>query len=168
MSKDNVNRFASFSQFWDFFSSQDQSPYGKEVREFFNSLSSQVLNCPISFWEVKLANSNGCRPQAVGYQQKWLRWSNTCNKYYCLCFRALENISLIWRRHHCHRRAAAIFYLCSALMAIEQWGFLSLPHLLWHGTSVFMVSSEGIGTVTTCFNNLDLSRPRLKPQSPAH
>ena len=26
--------------------------------------------------------------------------------------------------------------LCSALMAIEQWRFFTVPHLLWHGTSV--------------------------------
>ena len=29
------------------------------------------------------------------------------------------------------------FWLCSALMAIEQWGFFSVPHLLWHGASVY-------------------------------
>ena len=27
--------------------------------------------------------------------------------------------------------------LCSALMAIEQWEFFSVPRLLWHGTSVY-------------------------------
>ena len=48
----------------------------------------------------------------------------------------LENFSLIWRRHHCRRRAAN-FDLCSALMTIEQWGFFSVPHLLWHGASVY-------------------------------
>ena len=32
---------------------------------------------------------------------------------------------------------AANFDLCSALMAIEQWGFFSMPHLLWHGASVY-------------------------------
>ena len=32
---------------------------------------------------------------------------------------------------------AANFDLCSALMAIEQWGFSSMPHLLWYGTSVY-------------------------------
>ena len=42
----------------------------------------------------------------------------------------------IWRRHH-YRWRAANFDLCSALMAIEQWGFLSVPHLLWYGTSVY-------------------------------
>ena len=61
------------------------------------------------------------------------------------------------------------FDLCSVLMAIEQWGFYSVPHLLWHGASVYMVISEdpwhsyllprlSSGAVTTCFNDLGLSR----------
>ena len=29
------------------------------------------------------------------------------------------------------------FDLCPALMAIEQWGFYSVPHLLWHGAFVY-------------------------------
>jgi hypothetical protein len=33
--------------------------------------------------------------------------------------------------------------LCSALRALEQAGILIFPHLLWHGSSVFQVSSEG-------------------------
>jgi hypothetical protein len=33
--------------------------------------------------------------------------------------------------------------LCSALRAFEQGGIFVVPHLLWHGTSVFPVSSEG-------------------------
>jgi hypothetical protein len=33
--------------------------------------------------------------------------------------------------------------LCSALWAFEQGGIFIVPHLLWHGTSVFPVSSEG-------------------------
>jgi hypothetical protein len=33
--------------------------------------------------------------------------------------------------------------LCSALRAFEQGGISIVPHLLWHGTSVFPVSSEG-------------------------
>ena len=44
--------------------------------------------------------------------------------------------SLIWRRHH-YRWRAPNFDLCSALMAIEQWGFFGVPHLLWHGASVY-------------------------------
>jgi hypothetical protein len=33
--------------------------------------------------------------------------------------------------------------LCSALRAFEQGGIFIVPHLLWHGTSVFPVSSKG-------------------------
>ena len=53
-------------------------------------------------------------------------------------FIPLESFSLIGRRHHCRRRAAN-FFLCSALMAIEQQrGFISVPHLLRHGVSFVM------------------------------
>jgi hypothetical protein len=33
--------------------------------------------------------------------------------------------------------------LCSALRAFEQWGIFIVLHLLWHGASIFPVSSEG-------------------------
>jgi hypothetical protein len=33
--------------------------------------------------------------------------------------------------------------LCSALNAFEQGGIFIVSHLLWHGASVFLVSSEG-------------------------
>ena len=32
--------------------------------------------------------------------------------------------------------------ICTALITIEQWGFFSVPHLLWHETSVYTVISE--------------------------
>jgi hypothetical protein len=38
--------------------------------------------------------------------------------------------------------------LCSALRAFEQGGIFIVPHLLWHGASVFPVSSEQ-STLTT-------------------
>ena len=59
----------------------------------------------------------------------------------------LENFSLILRRHH-YRWRAANFDLCSALMAIEQWGFFSVPHLLWHGASVYNGHLWGSVTLT--------------------
>ena len=40
-------------------------------------------------------------------------------------FVPLENSSHIWR---CHLWRAANFDLCSAFMAIQQWGFFSKPH----------------------------------------
>ena len=52
-------------------------------------------------------------------------------------------------------------------MAIEQWGFFSMPHILWHGTSVnnghlrghsHLLQSVLHETAFTWFNDLDLSR----------
>ena len=59
----------------------------------------------------------------------------------------LENFSLIWRRHHCRWRAAS-FDLCSALMAIEQWGFFNVPHLLRHGLTVYCGHLRGLKLIT--------------------
>ena len=87
-----------------------------------------------------------------------------------VCLVPLENFSLIWRRHH-YRWRAAHFDPCSALMTIEQWGFLSVTHLLWHGASVYNGHLRGSthdthtyrralrsGAVTTCFYDFGLSR----------
>ena len=92
--------------------------------------------------------------------------------FVCLKFIVrLGNFSLTWRRDHPRRRAAN-FDLCSALMAMEQWGFFSVSHLLWHGASVYnghlrgpvrltSIAERYSGAVTTCFYrfyDLDLSR----------
>ena len=83
--------------------------------------------------------------------------------FVCLWFFfPLENFSLIWRLHHCQWRAAN-FDQCSVLMANEQWGFFSMPHLLWHGTSPRTSDTHtycwafSSGAVTTCFYDLGLS-----------
>ena len=48
--------------------------------------------------------------------------------FVCLWFYVpLKDFSLIWRRHH-YRWMASNFDLCSGLMAIEQWGFINVPH----------------------------------------
>ena len=91
--------------------------------------------------------------------------------FVCLGFIVpLENVLLIRRRHY-YRWRAANFDLCSALVAIEQWGFFTaLPYLLWHGawscprtrdTHTYWRAFSS-GAVTTCFNNLGLSRLGLK------
>ena len=79
--------------------------------------------------------------------------------FVCLgVFVPLKNFPPIWTCHNCWWRVAN-FYLCSALIA-EQWGIFSLPHLLWHRTSVYvsenprhshLLLSVWCGTVTTCF-----------------
>ena len=56
--------------------------------------------------------------------------------FVCLFIIQLKNFSLIWRRHHYQWRAAN-FDLCSAHMAIKQWGFFSVPHLLWNIMTIF-------------------------------
>ena len=62
-------------------------------------------------------------------------------------FVPLEIFKLIWRRLHC-RWKAANFDLCSALMAIKQWGHFSVPQLLWHETSVYNGHLRGPITLT--------------------
>ena len=60
----------------------------------------------------------------------------------------LKKFSLIWRRHQ-FRWRTAYFDLYLALTAIEQWGFFSVPHLLWHGTSVYNGHLREPVTLTT-------------------
>ena len=62
-------------------------------------------------------------------------------------FSSLENFLLVWRRHHCRWRASN-FDWSSALMAIEQWGFFSVSHLLWHGASVHKSYLRGLVSLT--------------------
>ena len=59
----------------------------------------------------------------------------------------LENCSLIWRGHHCQWRATN-FDLESVQIAIEQRGFFSVPHLLWHGVSAKSGQLRGPVTIT--------------------
>ena len=49
----------------------------------------------------------------------------------------LKNISLIWKRHRLKKG------LCLASMASRQGGIFIVPHLLWHGASVFAAISGG-------------------------
>ena len=69
-------------------------------------------------------------------------------------------ISLIWRCHHCQWRAAN-FDLCSALMAIEQWGFFNMPNILWHKAFVYNSHLRDPVTLTPIADRLavELSLP---------
>ena len=71
---------------------------------------------------------------------------------------------LIWRLHH-YQWMGTNFDQYSALMAIKQWGFVSLPYLMWRGISVQRTSDThtffsafSSGAVTICFNEEFLSR----------
>ena len=72
----------------------------------------------------------------------------------------------------CHRCGGtvgkSIRLACSAIMAIEQWGFFRVSHLLWHGVSVYIGHLRGpmkhtycwavsSGAVIKCFKDLGLS-----------
>ena len=65
----------------------------------------------------------------------WGKWDSVLSKVFlfvCVEFIVpLENVSLIWRCHHC-RWWAANYDLRSALMGIEQRGFFNVTQLLWH------------------------------------
>ena len=63
----------------------------------------------------------------------------------------LKNISLIWRRHHNTGEGLQNLSLYSALRAFKQGGVFIVPHL-WHGTSVFPVSSEGPPHLVAFYN----------------
>ena len=60
------------------------------------------------------------------------------------CFHPTQDFSLIMSRTH-YRWMAANVDLCSALTAIEQWGFFSV---LWHGASVYNGHLWGLVTIT--------------------
>ena len=82
-------------------------------------------------------------------------WQKMFDLYVCLGSIVLrENFSLILRRHHYRWRVAND--LCLALMAIEQWGFFSVPHLLWHGTSVYNSHLRGPATLTPIAERLEV------------
>ena len=68
----------------------------------------------------------------------------------------LDNFLLI-RTHHHYRWRAPNFDLCSALMAIEQWGFFSGPHLLRHGPTVYNGHLRGPVTLTPIAGRLAVS-----------
>ena len=75
----------------------------------------------------------------------------------------LEKFSLIWRSHYNWWRATN-FDLYSTLMAIEQWGFFKVSHLLWHELTLYNghVQEPVILTPTAEPLAVELSLPVLK------
>ena len=124
----------------------------------------------VEFW-TKLSTK---RSQVTGIQT-FFKWCFKCHHpsptvclFVCLwVFVPLENFSLVLRRHHCRWRAAN-FDLCSALIAIEQWGSLACHTYCDTGHPFIMVISEdpwhnycrtfSSETVTICFYDLGVSR----------
>ena len=75
----------------------------------------------------------------------------------------LENFLFVCRGHH-YQWTTANFYLCSVLMAIEQWSILSVLHLLSHGVSVYNGNLRGLIRLTAVAERLavELLQPFLK------
>ena len=77
-------------------------------------------------------------------------------------FVPVDNFSLIWRRHHYRWRSANVD-VYSVFMAIEQWGFFSVPHLMWHGPTLYSCHFRGPVALTPVAERLavELSLPVL-------
>ena len=75
-----------------------------------------------------------------------------------VCFGGLSSHSRIF---HLYGDVTTGEDLCSALMAIEQWGFFSVPHWLWHRASVYNGHVRGPVTLTPIADRLavELSLP---------
>ena len=89
---------------------------------------------------------------------QWIRKSRSILFGWLVFYIPLENFSLIWRRNPYQWRALN-FGLYSALIAIEQWGFFSVLHLLWH--RAYNDHLRGPATLTPVFERLavELSLP---------
>ena len=126
---------------------------------FFSILSQGPHSCLILQARV---TDDLCQPGSprIYFRNKMVA---ICMFFVCLGFIVpLDNFSLKWRHHH-YRWRAANYDLCSALMAIEQWGFFSMPHLhlLWQGASVYNGHLLGSATHTPLPSSgaVELSRP---------
>ena len=77
--------------------------------------------------------------------------------FVCLRFYVpLKDFSLIWRRHH-YRWRVRNSDLCSALMAINQWVFFNVPHLLWHRPTLDNGYPRGPVTYCRAFRSCAIS-----------
>jgi hypothetical protein len=74
----------------------------------------------------------------------------------------LKNFSLIWKRHHCRWMAAKCRPMLGA-QGLSAGGIFIVPHLMWHRTSVFLVSSEGPPHLVSSYNTRGMWRIYSKP-----
>jgi hypothetical protein len=64
------------------------------------------------------------------------------NRLIIYCFTSRSRIFHLYGDITIAREELQHLGLCLALRVFEQGGIFIVPHLLWHGTSVFLVSSE--------------------------
>ena len=79
---------------------------------------------------------------------KYLLASKKLFLFVCLFwfFVTLENFSLTWTRHHCPVKGCKFWPTLGNHG--QQWGFSNVPHLLWHGASVYNSHLQGPVPVT--------------------
>jgi hypothetical protein len=73
---------------------------------------------------------------------------------YSYCFTSLSRIFHFYGDVTITGEGLQNLGLCSALKAFEQGGILVVAHLLWHGTLVFPVSSEGPPHSVASYGNM--------------
>ena len=85
----------------------------------------------------------------------------------CLFLGGFTSHLKIFHHHYWWRVSDFNLLPQSEHMDIEQWGFFYMPHLLWHGTSVYNVHIWGPVTLTPVAKWLavDLSLPVLRLRS---
>ena len=109
---------------------------------YTNKLISQVIKDRL-LWSIEIRTLS--KVKFHGYKAPFLAWH--VNVHRCASIILIVRLTGVLRPTrefftHNYRWMDANFDLCSALMAIEQWGFFSVPHLLWHGHPFIMVISE--------------------------
>ena len=85
---------------------------------------------------------------------------------FLLLFFHYENFFTQWTCHHCIWRAS-YFDQYFVLMDIEQWRFVGVPRLsdiALETLIIYCCISFNSGTVISCLNDLDLSRPGIEPR----
>ena len=87
---------------------------------------------------ITITKPNSIIHVLVLYLRKKVKKHELCAR---LCLSVVERPA----RENCSHVDTVKGYLrlCSAPMAFKQRGFFIVPHFLWHGNSVFAVSSEG-------------------------
>ena len=155
----------------DIFTNNSSYIYLYKVQNSCNYLIVQVLlflyvNCKVDMqnpYPQRLTSDESTK-SLYWITRIFIRHAND-SVYLFVCLFAVSHQS---RDHH-YRRRASNFVLYSALMTIEHWAFLSVPHLLWHGISVYNSHIWGPMTLTPVVEHLaeELSLPDLTNKSVA-
>ena len=117
------------------------------LKKWFDLLSMEILliiaKCFLNVlqWDfVEFCFKLYIKHQIISYQQ-FIYWNSIF-----VCLGGYPPTREFFTQHY--RWRSANFDLCSALVAIGHSGFFSVPHLLWHGASVYNGHLRGPLTLT--------------------